>query len=294
MTRRLLATAIAIALLPTAAAEAKVLHGTVVHRNAKAKSFTVADRSGRLTAVHARRSPRIGSRVTLRATKLRNGTYKAGRLRAHGRVRRARVRGIVTFVDRSRRQLVLSSRGVSLLVRLARSARARAAEALPAVGSEVTVSATLTDPTGSSVLGDPGSLTSTAAPASDPIDLEGSVLAIDTATRTLTLSADDSEESGATISVTLPDSFDIAAYSVGDEVEVVATLNADGTTYTAVASSGDEGVTEAEDAADDEGVDPEDSSSSSADAPSADGSSSDGSSSDGGRGSSDAGASSDD
>lgn len=293
MTRRLLATAIAIALLPTAAAEAKVLHGTVVHRNAKAKSFTVAERSGRLTAVHARRSPRIGTRVTLRATKLRNGTYKAGRLRSHGRVRRARVRGIVTFVDRSRRQLVLSSRGVSLLVRLARRHRARAAEALPGIGSDVTVSATLTDPTGTSVVGDPGSLTSTAAPASEPIDLEGSVLAIDTATRTLTLSADDSEESGATISVTLPDSFDIAAYKVGDEVEIVATVNPDGTTYTAVASSGDEGVAEAEDSADDEGVDPEDSSSSSGDAPSADGSSSGDSSSASG-GSSDAGASTDD
>src|SRR4051794_20197088 len=111
MTRHLLAAATAAALLVTGVAQASSLRGTVVHRNHRAHSFVVANATGRMTAVHATRSPRVGTRVTLKATKLANGTFRAGKVRRHGRAHRARIRGVVTFVDSAHNRFTLSSRG---------------------------------------------------------------------------------------------------------------------------------------------------------------------------------------
>src|SRR3954453_11537950 len=107
MTRHLIAVAVAATLLPAGAAEAKSLHGVVVHRNHRAHSFVVANASGRMAAVHATRSPRVGSRVSLKATRLANGTYKGARIRRHGHAHRARIRGVVTFVDRANHRFTL-------------------------------------------------------------------------------------------------------------------------------------------------------------------------------------------
>ncbi|MEA2253096.1 MAG: hypothetical protein QOG70_3338 [Solirubrobacteraceae bacterium] len=86
------------------------------------------------------------------------------------------------------------------------------------------------------------------------IELEGIVIALDESTRTLTLSADDDGESSGTIAVNLPDGFDLAAFAIGDVVEIEATLNDDGT-YTAVRSSHDDSVDEADGTDDDQGDD---------------------------------------
>ena len=255
MTRHLLAVAAAAALIPAGAAEASSLHGVVVHRNHRAHSFVVANANGRMAAVHATRSPRVGSRVSLKATKLANGTYRGSRIRGHGRAHRARLRGIVTFVDRANRRFTLSSRGVSLLVRLGKRPRQASDPTLPAPGDDVTVTTDLDQSDDSTVVTDPSTIQvgQTPAPAGAPIQLEGTVLAIDQTTRTLMLSADDDNASGQAISVVLPDTFDITAFHVGDEVELLATLNADGVSYTAVSSSGDDNAQQAEDQGDDQG-----------------------------------------
>ncbi len=73
------------------------------------------------------------------------------------------------------------------------------------------------------------------------IDLEGSVLAIDTTARTLSISADDDSQSGQSITVTVPASIDLSLLTVGQEVELQATLQPDGT-YVLQGSSSDEGV----------------------------------------------------
>ena len=78
------------------------------------------------------------------------------------------------------------------------------------------------------------------------IELEGHILAMDEATRTLTLSADDDDELPGTITLLIPAEWDFAAYAVGDELEVTATLNADGT-FTAVGTSLDCDEEEADD-----------------------------------------------
>ncbi|GAC1322948.1 MAG: hypothetical protein NVSMB25_18700 [Thermoleophilaceae bacterium] len=84
------------------------------------------------------------------------------------------------------------------------------------------------------------------------MELEGVVKAVDPNAHTLTISADDSEQSGALITVTLPSIFNPSAYTVGGEVELVVTINPDGT-YTAVGSSEDGSDSEADSASDDQG-----------------------------------------
>src|SRR4051812_43126411 len=255
MTRHLLAAAAVAALLVTGVAQASSLHGTVVHRNHRAHSFVVANANGRMAAVHATRSPRVGSRVSLKATRLANGTYRAGKVRRHGRAHRARIRGVVTFVDRTHHRFTLSDRGVSLLVRMAHRSR-DAGDDMPEAGDDVTVKTDLDSSDDSTVVASgPVQTDPTPAPAGQAVELEGVILAIDQTTRTLTLSADDDNASGQTVSVVLPDTFDISAFHVGDELEILATLNPDGATYTAVASSGDDNAKEADDEGDDQGED---------------------------------------
>jgi hypothetical protein len=235
-------------------AEAKTLRGTVVDRSPKTQKFTVADRAGKLISVHARRAPGVGRSVTVSARRLRNGTFAAKRVAVGRRKSSVRIRGTVTFVDRGARAFVVSARGVSMLVHGGRTSRARARAAaigdgLPAVGTQVTIDATL-DRDGdveSNEIHEHGEDHGT-------IELEGVVTAVDASARTLTLSADDDGEYDGAITVNLPDGFDLGAFAVGDVVEIEATLNEDGT-YTAVRTSHDDTVEEADGTDDDQGGD---------------------------------------
>jgi hypothetical protein len=228
------------------------LKGTVVHRIAHARAFVITDARGRMTAIHATRSPAVGRKVTVDVRRLRNGRFSAKRITVGSRIRKAQIRGTVTFANRRAGAFVVSSRGVSLLVHRSatRGATARAATAadgVPAVGTIVTVDASL-DQDGefqADQVDEHGEDTGT-------IELEGVITAIDAANRVLTISADDDDESGASLTVHLPDTFDLAAFTVGDAVELEATLNDDGS-YTAMYSSKDNDADDADDTSDDQG-----------------------------------------
>jgi hypothetical protein len=243
--------AVAVAALSLASvASAATLRGTVVHRNARAHSFTIASRHGRLSAVHARHLPRLGRAVRVRARRLRNGTYQALRLRGRHLRRHARLRGTVTY-RRSRRLFVLSAHGVSLVVHRRRGHVRASSAAMPRIGHDVSVRVRLRH--GQVELegvNDHGEDNGT-------VELEGVVQSVDAVGRTLTLSADDEDESGGTVTVLLPDGFDPASFQIGDEVELIAILNPDGT-YTAVSSSDEDSAEEADDASDDQGEDADD------------------------------------
>jgi hypothetical protein len=222
-------------------ASAATLKGTVVHANKRAHSFVVAGRSGKLAAIHARKSPRVGRLVTVRARKLRNGTYGASRVHVGRRSHRAHFRGVVTFVDRAHARFVVSARGVSLAVHRKRSRAAAAADTMPAPGTQVTVDGSIDDQ------GDiEADTVENDGENNNSSDLEGRVLNIDPQGRTLTITADDNDEiQGGTITVHIPDTFDITSYHVNDMVQILATLNPDGT-YTAVNSSQDDSSEEAD------------------------------------------------
>lgn len=256
MSRRIATTlslAAVAALAAAGSASAATLKGTVVHRSSNSHSFVVADAHGAMTAIHASRTPGVGRKVVVRARQLRNGTFAATSIRRGARVHRARVRGVVTYVDHRKGAFVVSARGVSLVVRN-RRATARAAAAtdpsttLPDPGTTVTVTTTVDDQGDLENEGvqDQGQTT-------EPTDLEGKILSIDTAARTLTLSADDNEDlAGASVVVHLPDTFDMTAFQVGDQVEIKATLQPDGS-YLAVGSSQDANKQEADSSGDDQG-----------------------------------------
>jgi hypothetical protein len=234
------AVAVCAALLAVAApASASTIKGTVVHRSAHARSFVVASAKGHLTAVHARRSPAIGRIVRVTARRLRNGTFAAVRVRAHGRRTHARLRGTVTFVDRGHRAFVVSARGASIRVGTARAVSA-AADSLPTVGTMVDVDATLDDQ-GDVEADDVNEV----GHDTDGIELEGVVLAVDAANRTIQVSADDDDASGQSVLVHVPATFDISAFAPGQEVELTVTATADG--FVLQGSSRDDNATEADD-----------------------------------------------
>jgi hypothetical protein len=226
------------------AAQARVLRGTVVHHNSRAHSFAVADRRGELFAVHARHSPRIGSKVTVTARRLRNGTFAAQHVRANGRQRNVRVHGTVTFVNRRHGVFALSADGISMLVHRAR--RDRGADDMPAIGTEVTATGTVDDrgDLDDQSVQDGGADT-------NGIKLEGTVLSIDPTARTLTISADDDDASGGTVLVSVPATFDLSQFNVGEEVEL--NVVPQGTGFVLQGAASDDGVQGADDQGEEQG-----------------------------------------
>jgi hypothetical protein len=234
--------AIGVPLVLAAGASAATLHGTVVHDNARAHSFVVAQRGGALKAVHARKLPPVGRTVAVRARLLRNGTWLAQHVTVGRRLHHVTIKGTVTFVAAHGGFFVLSARGTSFVVHGANArfhTPRRSANSRVAVGEIMTVQ---------------GSLEGGSVSASDlrrdgedvnGVDLEGTVQAVDPTARTLTISADDSEQSGATVTVAVPAAFDLGLFAAGQSVELIVSPNPDGT-YTLEQSSNDTGGTQAD------------------------------------------------
>lgn len=219
MTKKLLVAALSATILTTGVAEAKpkARTGVVVHKSFRASGFVWANAKGRLTQSHRARAAGFGRHVAFRARGMSVGAKAST----------AKVRGAVTFVDAAARTFTLSGNGASILVHLADDA-----QALPAVGDEVLIVADLAGSTATQL---EGRIVTVGGDQAQSVELEGVVLAIDDASRTLTLSADDSRESGEMIAVSVPAAFDLATFAVGDSVELLATLNDDGQTFTLVA-----------------------------------------------------------
>jgi hypothetical protein len=239
MFRRVTLTSIAALVLLAAAtgtASAKAFKGTVVHRSAKAHSFVIADKWGRLTAIHATNSPKVGRVVKVQARRLHNGTYGLRKAKVVGASRRARLHGTVTYANRATGAFVVSARGTSIPVHRRRAQATAASDSTPSVGDVVTVEATL---------GDQGDIEEQSVTRegtdTNGVELHGVVLAVDNTVgaKRLSISADDDNELAGALTVLVPDSFDISQFKVGDEVELIATPNADGT-YTLVGTTGDD------------------------------------------------------
>ncbi len=236
------------------AAEANTLRGAVVHHNRRAHSFVVADRAGRLYAVHAAHAPRLGSEVVLRAKRLRNGTYQLQGERRVGRAgRRVRIRGVVSYVDRRTGAFTVSAPGVSMLVVRPHSRVAHvagAADAPPPVGTQVVATGTVD---GQGDLEDQS--VQSVGTQTNGIDLEGTVLAVDQTAGTITVSADDSEQSGASVTVTVPSTLDISQFTTGEEVELIVQPTGPGTA-TLLGSADDQSAQTANDSSNQQGNNP--------------------------------------
>ena len=235
---------LACAVWPATPALAKAHHpklttlsGTVVHENTSAHSFVLAERSGRLDAIHGRQLA-VGDKVRVSVSRLANGTFAARRERVVGRAatRHLEIKGVVTADDPATHEMVVSASGTSIPV----DTSGATGDATPPVAEDVTAEVEVERD--GTVRGD--GITDTGQTTS--FRVEGKVLSVDDQARTLTISGDDDDETGQQVTVTLPDSFDISVFSVGDCVELVVTKAADGS-LTAVQSFGDNGRRDAGD-----------------------------------------------
>jgi hypothetical protein len=230
--------AAAVTLLAAGPASAATIRGTVIHKNRSAHKFVVATSSGRLVVVNSRRGARVGRVVRISAAKLRSGSYSARSIRSVGSRRHARLRGTVTYASRSKRAFTVSTRGASVLVhqkRLrGRSARA-ASDTMPSRGDQVAVDTTI-DQNDDLEADDVKS----EGQDQDGMDLEGKVLSVDQAKRQISVAADDDDQSGDAVVVTVPDSFDISQFQVGNEVELKVAKQPDGSFLLTKAESDDE------------------------------------------------------
>lgn len=225
--------AAALALALAAPAGAATVKGTVVHKDQNRHRFVVAQRGGKLAVVSARRAPRVGRAVSV-SGRSASGVLAARRLRAAGRRRHASLRGTVTWRSRNRRRFTVSAAGASIPVR--DDHRGSGSDAIPPVGEDVTVDVGI-DNNGNLESGNVDDHGQDA----DGMEVEGRVLAIDTAARTLSLSADDCHSSGASITVHVPDSIDLGGFTVGEEVELRVAKADDGSLVLAEVLSGEHG-----------------------------------------------------
>jgi len=188
-------------LVPSGASAASTLHGTVVKRSSKA--FVVANPAGRLSLVHANRTPRTRHSVTVRVSRLADGSYRATRVRTGGVRRTARIRGTVGF--RSRRSFAVVAGGAQLSVRTQKRVSAR-------TGSRVVVRVTI-DPSGDLTSDDTTPTTTGAAGFS----IEGTLTAIDATAGTLTITDPDGT---GTLTVSVPSTIDISALTLGEDISI--------------------------------------------------------------------------
>jgi len=216
---------LAAALVLAAPAPAAVsAHGTVVHRNARTHSFVVATATGRLTKVRSRHAVRVGRMVRVTGRRMRDGSLAASRVRVGARHRSARLRGTVTYANRRTHRFTLSSAAGSISIRGARSGAVQAAsDDLPPVGQQVVVTITVA----------PGGVLEEDAVdelgMDQEVEIEGVVQAVDPNAHTVTVTASDDGESGGTVTVGFPATFDLSAITVGNEIEIKAIRQPDGT-----------------------------------------------------------------
>jgi Cu/Ag efflux protein CusF len=198
--------------------------GTVVHRNARTHSFVVAASSGRLTKIRSRHLARLGRTVRVTGRRMRDGSIAASRIRSGATHRRARLRGTVTYANRRSGRFTVSSAAGSIAVRRGSHSRVRAAsDDVPAPGQQVVVSVTV-QPGG--VLEEDGV---DELGVDHEVEIEGVVKSVDLNAHTANVSAsDDDDASLGEITVTFPETFDVSQLKVGNQIEIKATRQADG------------------------------------------------------------------
>jgi hypothetical protein len=236
------------ALTMTAAAQAKGVKGTVVHHNARAGSFVVAGKHGRLYAVHSASSPALGSKVNVKVRKLKNGTFASTRAPRGGKHQsRVRAHGAVSHVNGAAHTFTLSARGVSLTVKQKLGASA------PPIGENVTVTGAVDDENEGQI--EEEDLQEEGEDANG-FEVEGVILEINDGARTLTIGNEDNQgdEAGELeekLIVHVPASLSLSVFKLEEEVDLNVTPLGNNE-FELLGSASDEGEEGAEDQNEDE------------------------------------------
>jgi hypothetical protein len=209
-------------------ATASAFSGTVVAKKNARHAVVVVSRGGVARTVRTPRfaSLRAGQRLVFSATKLGDGTFKAGKLRVRGRARLVFMRGTVVRQRLSR--YLLSSGGSLISLRVGGHAFASVAR-IHRPGDIVTGRVRIgRDGLTASSLHDAGH--------ADALELEGIFLGLQG--NQLRLAVEDRGE----VFVTVPDGLQLPPLSPGDEIELVVTVDATGAfTLVSVQTDGEDG-----------------------------------------------------
>ncbi len=240
------------------------LAGVVVAASADGEGFALAARDGRLLAVHAGGCGlSVGDSLHLRARPLANGTWSADRVRrVRTGVTSARAAGTVDWVDPAGGRYALGARGATLLVSLpvapADAAPAASPAAPPALGAQLRVRLTLTP----AADGQPPTLVEQrrrdAPPPADPgapvapLELTGTLAAIDAQARTLVLGLDDAQPPSVAVTLSVPPAIALTSLLPAQRVTVTATPSPDGS-YALTGVSPDADASSADDATQQQG-----------------------------------------
>jgi hypothetical protein len=203
--------------------EAQDMKGTVVHTNPAAGSYTMAVK-GELVSIHAPKLPEPGTKLSSSFTRLANDTFTAAEdpKTEKASAAEATFRGVVTYTDPdpAAPAYTLSGRGSSLLIHVPPDPTG-ATPILPPIGTYATVTATLdTGLQQKKLEPEPG-------PPSTYLDLAGVVKEI-LPDGHLVLSADDSRESEADLTLTVPPGIDASKLKPGDSYLATAEVDPNG------------------------------------------------------------------
>ncbi len=207
--------------------EATALAGTVAHVNKAAGSYSLAIKGGELVPVHASKLPQAGSKLSVEAVQLANGTFaEEGERERKGAAKVASVRGVVTDVneDPAAPAYTLSGRGASLLVRVEPDPTGAMPE-LPPRGAYATVEASIepgADLAQRKIELEPGE-------PSTYLDLAGIYAGPDPETGQLLLSSDDTRAGKRDLQLTVPARIKTTKLEAGDSYLATAEIKPDGT-----------------------------------------------------------------
>ncbi len=235
---------------------ASTLTGVVTGVTESGTSYAVADPAGNLLAIHAGNPPEVGARVAVGILPLLNGTFHQPlKAKSAGKAKKTTVRGVVTWIDPAAGRMVLSARGVSLGLDLSTVPGFSGPDApgagLPEglkLGSYVTAEARV-GPAAEEALGDADEANDAAGESEpggtpprmgavsievlsadpSPLELNGSILAIDRTAGTVSLAADSFGEVDDSIEVKLPAGFDRKPMRKGRIYSVAAKVLRGGT-----------------------------------------------------------------
>jgi hypothetical protein len=253
------------------------LAGTVAHVNAAASSYALVAPGELLYAVHAKRLPDPGTKLTVPVRELANGTYaEDGKPDADGNAGSVRFAGVVTFVDTdpTAPAYSVSRLGASVLVHVRPTADGTLPK-LPELGAFASVSAELEPPPTAEPPPEPPPpappVAGCQATPDDPrleaprpekylwetkaevdsepfdyADLAGILTAICPDSGQLAISADDIRASEADLVLAVPDEIDLGGFEVGDSVAATANIAEDGSLELA-GLAGDERIDGADD-----------------------------------------------
>lgn len=214
------------------------LTATVLGVSVTGRSYAVADDAGNLFTLFANGVPAVGDRVDTGILPLSNGTFvEAGTRKSRGQRTEAKIRGVVSFIDRGLGVMVISGRGASVPVGL-ETGDPSPGPALPdpdpfQVGSDVeaTVEVLPTPPVGS----EPESsrrlraLTAEATPnPASAIELTGVVRAVSAEARTLEVAADSDGLIDSVVTIEAPASLDLKLLRTGRAYSITVRRTSEG------------------------------------------------------------------